>query len=336
MEIDKIIADYLSGQISENDQAILESWLDEDPSHRDQFETLQKVWNTSQGYPPVLNIDDERQKLWEKLTGAKSLQPQTPSHISWSRILKIAAAILILVTTGIYLKKNTFSKEKGVTQTLAQIITRENPPGQKSKIQLPDGSTIWLNAGSSVSYFTNFNSDNRDIQLKGEAYFEVAKNKLLPFTVRTKYMTVTAIGTSFNIQAFDTQKSNMVALNTGKVQVECFDPTGKKSIMGYLAPGEFASYSSNTGNLKIEEFQGLDPFGWKDGRITFNHASFGEVTEVLARWYNVEINIQGELHHEWNYTSVFENEVLENILESLKYSEKIEYEINGSIVNIKL
>jgi len=187
-----------------------------------------------------------------------------------------------------------------------------------------------------LTYDSEYNFALRKVSLEGEAYFEVKKNDKVPFQVFTNNLVVTALGTSFNVDAFVDHDFEKVALREGKVKVDCQDSPNSNCNTSYLNPGDMAHYHAGTGVISLSNFGDTDPFGWKDGRIVFNHATFSEVIEILERWYNVEFEISGRLNQEWNYSTTFENEVLENVLESLKYSEKIDYEMEGTIVRIKL
>jgi ferric-dicitrate binding protein FerR (iron transport regulator) len=103
-----------------------------------------------------------------------------------------------------------------------------------------------------------------------------------------------------------------------------------------LEPGELASFDVNSHEIDISRYNRMDPYGWKDGRIVFHNATFHEVIEVLSRWYNVKFEVTGSLNRDWSYGSSFDNATLKNVLESLKFSEKIDYELNGSVVKLKL
>jgi transmembrane sensor len=246
--------------------------------------------------------------------------------------LKYAAVFIFFLGVSYVIWQS--SRNQPPTSVAVTFIERTNPLGQKSKIQLPDGSLVWLNAGSKLAYSSDYNKESRQVQLTGEAYFDVAKNPNLPFEVLTDELMITALGTSFNVEAFVSGRVE-VALNTGKVKIECLNEPGSCP-PSYLNPGQLASFNKSKGSIKLSTFEGRDPFGWKDGRIVFNHATFKEVLETLSRWYNVEFEIDGSLNQEWNYSTTFDNEILENILLSLKFSENIDFQINGSIVKIKI
>lgn len=335
-DIDKIITNYLRGELSEEEEIILNKWLDKNSSNKDQLETLSNIWNTPVGYPGIVNMDDEKLKIWKRLQheNGNSISGLTTSVSLSKIILRYAAVIIVFLSLGYFFWINS---NPGIEAPVAaEMIERNNPLGQKSRIHLPDGSTVWLNADSKLSYSSDFNNENRKLHLEGEAYFEVAKNPNIPFEVFTDDLVITALGTSFNVKAFGNKLVEKIALNTGKLKIECLDTMKIKCTPSYLKPGDLALFSHQSGRIRILEFNGSDPFGWKDGRIVFHHASFNEVIEVLSRWYNVEFEVVGSLKQEWNYSTTFENEVLENVLKSLMFSEKIEYQMNGSLIEIKL
>ncbi len=336
-EIDKIILDYLTGDISSEDRKKLNTWLEEDPLNRKQLDLISKVWKVPLGYPGLVNMADEEKKIWDRIQGKNEEKTTVLSGTeSVARgFLKIAAVLIAIISIGYFLWyfNKHYKTEKAVV--LVKMINRTNPPGQKSRIHLPDGSIVILNASSQLTYSGDFNRINRKIHLIGEAYFEVAKNPEIPFEVYTDDLVITAIGTSFNVNAFENKETEKVALQSGKVKIECIAENNKCSL-NYLNPGELAVYSQKTGDVNISEFKDLDPFGWKEGRIVYHHATFNEVLEVLERWYNVDFEVHGSLKKEWDYSATFENEILKNILGSLKFSEKIDYRISGSKIVINL
>ena len=335
-DIDKIISNYLRGELSDEEKIKLNKWLDKDSSNKAQLDSLSEIWKTPIGYPGIVNMDDEKQKIWKRLQGGNGLTISNKSKsVSLTKIiLRYAAVLVVFFSLGYVFWTNT-NPWIG-DPVVAEMIERNNPLGQKSRINLPDGSTAWLNAGSKLSYSNDFNNEARKIYLEGEAYFEVAKNPNIPFEVYTDDLVITALGTSFNVNAFGNKQFEKISLNTGKVKIECLNTTNIRCAPSYLLPGDLAVFSNQSSSISISEFNELDPFGWKDGRIVFHHASFNEVIEVLSRWYNVEFKVVGSLKQEWNYSTTFENEVLENVLKSLKFSEKIEYHMNGSLIEFKL
>ncbi len=336
-DIDKIISSYLKGELSKDDEVILNKWLNKNSSNGDQLDSLSNVWKTPFGYPTLVNMDDEQKKIWNRLQNGNVLTntKKTKSFPILRVALRYAAILFLFLSAGILFWN--YNESKVEVLVAAKMVERNNPLGQKSIIHLPDGSTVWLNADSKLTYSSDFNNEIRKIWLTGEAYFEVAKNPDVPFKVFTDDLVITALGTSFNVNAFHDKNTEKIALNSGKIKIECLDSLfSAVCLPRYLNPGDMALFNSDDGKMGVSQFGDQDLFGWKDGNIIFYHASFEEVMEVLARWYNVKFEIEGTLSQEWNYSTTFENEILENVLGSLKFTEKIDYELNGSQVKIKL
>ena len=336
-EKERILLGYLLNELSDIEQRKIEEWINEDPDHEQEVKLLAEIWQTPSTYPTIVNIEDEQKKLWSRLHREYEYSPNARENkfLVARNIFRYAAAITLLLGLG-YIFWDNMQTEVPKTPVLVETIERVNPLGQKSRIQLPDGSNVWLNADSKLSYSSDFGVSARELQLEGEAYFEVAEDPAKPFKVYTDNLVITVLGTSFNICAYEGQLIEKIALKTGKVKIQYLTKLGTSFVPSFLKPGELASFDVNSNIIDISKYGRIDPYGWKDGRIVFNNATFDEVIEALSRWYNVEFHVTGTLKQEWSYGSTFENEILVNVLESLKFSEKIEYELNGSVVKLTL
>lgn len=155
--------------------------------------------------------------------------------------------------------------------------------GESYQVRLPDGSTVWLNSASSLKYPASFAKlKTRLVELKGEAYFEVIKDKKHPFIVKTTKQEVKVLGTHFNINSYDDEPITKTTLLEGSVQIN-------KTIV--LKPGEQAINSS--AGIKVKTVDADNAIGWKNGDFVFNEESFGEAIREISRWYNVDIVYDG-------------------------------------------
>jgi ferric-dicitrate binding protein FerR (iron transport regulator) len=159
------------------------------------------------------------------------------------------------------------------------------PAGGTYKVILPDNTTVWLNAKSSLRYPTNFTGGQRQVEMNGEAYFEVAKNKAMPFIVKAGDMNIRVLGTHFNVQDYSDEKSRQTTLLEGSIALKAVD--------GFvvLRPGEQASVINK---MKVTKVDTDEVVAWKDGYFSFNHADIETVMRQISRWYNVDVNYQGE------------------------------------------
>jgi len=165
--------------------------------------------------------------------------------------------------------------------------TISTPRGGQYEVILPDGSKVWLNAASSLRFPTSFTGRQRAVEITGEAYLEVTKNKTMPFVVKTGGVSVAVLGTSLNIMAYRDEKTIKTTLINGSVRVSQND----QSVL--LSPGQQAE----VGN-KVRVVSGIDMeevLSWKDGIFKFNSADIETVMRSIARWYNVEIKYEGKI-----------------------------------------
>lgn len=326
-DIDDIIVAYLSKKASKTEQVRLEKWLNESAENRTQFELLENVWKERSREPRAINSDEVFNKIWENGTGDKAKAANHQS-IDLGYLAKIAAAIIILMvaTIGVVTKFNT---NDGIDQPIATeeiIIEKVNPAGQKSKIMLPDGSEIWLNSASSISYQENFNNDERVINLSGEAFFQVKKDSLRPFIVNTGSIKTLALGTSFNISAYPEDKAVQVALITGKVKVWNSVELDEEFI---LKPSDGISYDLKDDELTKMSINKEDVIAWKDGVLMFNGDDFQQFTRKIENWYGVEVLVQGQVPHNWKIRAQFDNEYLSNVMNTISFNKKFNYQLSG-------
>ena len=204
------------------------------------------------------------------------------------------------------------------------------PPGVKSNLMLQDGSKVILNAGSFIRYKKNFDSDKRELELVGEAYFEVAKDRLRPFIVKTGIITTQVLGTSFNIKAYP-EGEMKIALLTGSVEIN-MDLDHSEKI--HLVPGEAVKIDLEKQEFLKTDFISEDLIGWTYNTIVFKQATMYEIIRILENWYGVNINLINNPHQDLFISGRFQEQTLGNVLEGLSYSARFKYEINRDQVTI--
>ncbi|MEP0937866.1 MAG: FecR domain-containing protein [Cyclobacteriaceae bacterium] len=240
----------------------------------------------------------------------------------------VAASLLILVGLGVfYSVNNGWDLDQEIALTTIEKVTSK---GQKSTIHLPDGTKVFLNSLSSLSYQSNYNDTDRRVTLTGEAFFEVAKDATRPFVVETKHLNTTALGTSFNVKAASRLTCH-VSLHTGKVKVEL---NGKHRGEEFLLPGEEVNYQFGDDELEKEDFDIETAALWRKGIIYLDETSFKETIELLEHWYGVTFMIEGDLPDDLECTGRFENDYLSNVLSGLGYALDFQYRIEGKEVHL--
>lgn len=193
--------------------------------------------------------------------------------------------------------------------------------GSVMRYELPDQSVVWLNSGTTLRYPTVFKKDNRSVELRGEAYFEVQADRNRPFYVKMPgNVSVYVYGTKFNISAYDDEKCIETVLEKGRVNV--ITPNHKTIV---LSPGEQISYNKESEILCKENVDVYEKVAWKDGKLIFRDATLDNIFKRLSRHFNVEIQLNNKYGKEYRYRATFRNETLPQILDYLAKSAKLRW-----------
>lgn len=279
-----------------------------------------KIWESIEA--ATTQFDRDREASGTYLTVHKT-------QTIWKRAMMVAAVFIGLVCVSIWFTMDQahLNEQSG---PVAELVTKANPSGQKSRITLPDGSIAHLNAESELVYDRNFTGDQRKLYLKkGEAYFEVSKNKEKPFVVIANNISVTALGTEFNVNAFD--EGLKVALVEGSVMVS--NTSNNDQLI--MNPTEILEFDPVANGLKIISGSAQDLADWKDQILHFNHTPIAEALGILSRWYAVEISLENTAPKDLTVSGKFNNSSLELVLNNLSYSLDFEYVMNNKDIKIK-
>ena len=334
----ELIGKYLADEVSEKERVIVQNWLNESERNAREFELHKKAWeethisyrrsDSESVFKNILNKIDDQQEL----DIADHHQPATKKvKQRFIFIAKIAASLLLFATIWYYF--NTVAPKSESPELALKTVHKYNLAGQKSKIYLPDGSEVWLNAESEITFPEKFSNEKREVVLEGEAFFNVIKNLNQPFIVKTGKVSTTVLGTSFNVKAFENEPTIYVALKNGRVKVELEDEAGKEAM--FLEPGEALKYNKSNAMALKEEFDQEMLLAWKDGVIVFKDAGFDEIIKTLSRWYGVQFEIENRNNDTWSYSGSFDNAILENVLMSISFTKEFSYNINQKNVTIK-
>ncbi len=200
------------------------------------------------------------------------------------------------------------------------------PRGGEFKIVLPDGTKVWLNSSSSLKYPSRFTGNTRNVELIGEGYFEVAKNTEQPFIVKVRDMQVQVLGTQFNLSAYKDDDSVITTLLEGSVNVK-----GVKE-SSLLKPGEQSFYSGNS--IKVAKADVEEAVAWKNGYFRFNNESIESIMKKVSRWYNVEVEYQGDVKDKKFWGTFSRNKNIAELLANLELTESIKFKIEGRRVTV--
>ncbi len=324
-QIPDIILRILTFESSEKDIKEVQLWLEKQPDNRAKFNAIRAHWHENlqeRSHLKMLNnIKSRIQADRSQMNPTFRRKYKINWNLSWG--YKVAATVLLFGLFA-YISNLDYTANAVNDEGVQELATKKNPYGQKSTIFLSDGTIIYLNSGSSISYLKGFQKDKREIQLTGEAYFEVAEDADRPFTVISHGIATTALGTIFNIRAYS-NNAVTVSLAEGKVQVE-FQNEHDGFQDQYLVAGEQVAYNKDLKTVKRGYFNPKIS-GWKDGILYFENANQKEVFEALELWYGLSFLISEPFEEEWRINASYDNQNLESILASLGYIQGFDFKI---------
>lgn len=254
-------------------------------------------------------------------------------------ISSIAASLIITLSIGFLFFKNVIHNADKLN-----IISTQN--GSKSKVQMPDGTEVWLNGGSKITYNDQYGINTRTVTLIGEAYFDVKHDSKHPFIILTKNLTLKVLGTAFNVKAYDTESESEATLIRGSLEVSFPTRPNEKIV---LKPKEKVSFVDNNFNIKPSEVvkieqqkpmisltkvdylpkeKLIEEIAWTDNRLIFRSKEFKELALDLERWYNVKIEIQSNKIKDKKFTGIFKNETVLEALDALRQTYSFSYVLN--------
>jgi len=310
---------YLQGEANEEQTKLAVEWL-RVPGNQDIYKQLKKIDSLTADLQLLkeFNVNEGRQKVWKKYRANKFVVLS-----NWMQ--RIAAILFLPVLLGgiwYYLQQNELRKDLASLMVTQEIITQ---PGTKTHLFLPDSTEVWLNAASTLRFPSVFAGNERRIELDGEAYFEVYKNKQKPFIVGTRFQDVEAVGTAFNISAYSGDLKYSTTLAEGKVKVA---DRKKADQIIFLEPGIQLNYHTQNKTYSQQRVRVQDVIAWREGVLIFNETPFFEVAAKLGRWFNADIKISDQSVANYRFTGTFTSESLEQVMELLALSTPIDYSMS--------
>lgn len=324
----------LSNEASDDERQTFDRSL-QHQEYKKLFEWLKTEWNKELKYPPgEFDYAKGLERLKSKIAkSARQDQVKKQRTHLLKRTIQIAASILIFMGIGMegYKLLNSENTEKQVN-----YITYTTNRGEREMIELPDGSKVHLNAETTMRYPEKFSKKERNIEMTGEAFFEVKKNRNRPFIVHSGELYVKVVGTSFNIHAFEKDQKIQVSVASGKVIVGKSDDYSTPDQNNQtLLPGQQLTYEKGKQQFLVADkidIAGL--IAWKDGILVFNETSFNEVVPILEKWYGIKIHLHQKISENHRITAEFDNLSLIQVLDLLGKSSSFSYQIDGNDIHI--
>lgn len=318
-EIDDIILSFLEEKLTQVEKETLQEWIAYSDENKNYFKQVYLVWSAgSLRKDNSTNTDEVLRKLKSENNIFENKSVKSDFRKIIFQTMRWAAVILISVMLGATLYSIIYTPN----QTQSELSMNEivAPMGSKSQILLPDGTEVLLNAGSKISYSMEYGQKLRSVKLSGEAFFKVQKQKEKPFVVNTENVSITALGTEFNVMAYPNEQLMETILSEGSIEVKLVSTTNSETEKVILTPGEKASVKLQSKNGKMipqsMQISKCDPTvetSWKDKRWIIKGMQLDRLATVFSRKYNIDIEIDNKTMNEYKFSGIIENETPEQV-----------------------
>lgn len=307
---ERLIARYLNGKCNSIERAQLLEWTNQSEKHRIQYLIIKDTWDAS--------LQKEDASGVELLTFYKNRANRNRNLQKSIQRWRWAAGIAAVLVIGLLLSLSLQYINVG---TKSNLITYSVPLGSRSQVVLADGTVVDLNSGSKLQYLSDFDSENREVTLSGEAFFNVTSDKSNPFIVKTSDFNIAVTGTRFNVCTYDDNNFSSIALLEGKIILSASNIKPLE-----LRPGEKIELDRVNNKLSYVLTAPKAEVAWKDGQFYFNKIAFPKLIKKLERWYDIKLNYNSKELETLQYTGSFKNqETIWQVLDALKLTSPIDY-----------
>ena len=325
----RLVQRFLEARESEKDQLQIEEWFSDLWANEELRKFSKDHWNDQPREIALTGYDEER--IHDRIHHILRLEEAEAAYKARrrSKLIKFItrAAAVLFIPLALF---TLFNWKENIAEN--QVVSRAeifSPYGARTSFVLPDGSSGWLNGGSTLSFPTTFRGKSRNIELTGEAYFDVLTNPKKPFTVIAGELKVRAYGTSFNVMAYADEKTMEVTLETGVIEVFGKGQQISEESLGLMAPGERGVLIKGTtafykDSVRVELYT-----SWKEGKLVFRNEPMIQVVNKLNRWYNVDMIIRDSRVESYIYRATFEDEKLDEVLKIFQRTSPIVYKELG-------
>ena len=324
-DIDLLITRYLSGKMDKESFAELKRWSLESESNRKYVRNKLEIWFSSGVADTAVRFDkDKAFSLFKQRVVETEKKQKLMLRFSWKTFMRVAAVVLILMIPFV----TYWQGKQAVKQNFVDMGV-EAPMGAHTKLYLPDGTLVWLNAGSKIIYSQGFGVDDRRLRLEGEGYFEVMKNEEVPFEINTKELNLRVLGTKFNFRNYPDDEEVTVNLMEGKVVL-------RNSIREmpelYLTPNEKMVLNKVTGQMVKNSTRAAKANVWINDELFFDEELLEDIAKKLMRSYNVKVEVADSLRNKRFYGSFgISANTIDKILDVMASTQQMNYKYENGV-----
>jgi transmembrane sensor len=349
--MDVLLTRYLTGALSPEESEELEWAMLADPALKVTLQVLQRM----REIPPGGSAAEEQKmlergmrRLKEPAPAFQTMPAQEAAPVRSLRVrwwMAAAAAVLVLGVAGVMLYHGDQQPVAAVPAPPAQDKEIATRYGTRSFLELPDGSKLWLNAGSKVKYADGFKNGRRELTLAGEAFFDVKHDPEHPFIIHTGKLDVKVLGTSFNVKAYPGDATMETTLIKGKVEIDfpgnsqaniILQPNEKVVIPVKETPAVHATNGAVDRKTVAPDptYRTIIETSWVEDKLVFRNETFSDVTMQLERWYNIHFSFEDKRYLQDRLTGYFKDQPIKNVMDALQISLGFRYRIDGDTIRI--
>ena len=311
---EQALLDYFSGTLSPVQKQEVEAWIQETEENRKIARDIEYIYFATDTINTIKSIDSTKALKEVKVRFSKKENNKRSFILQLQRIAAILV-IPLLISTLYYA-----TKEEPV-----EFIEIRTNPGMVATVNPPDGSKVWLNSRSYLKHPQKFTGDTRNVEMEGEAYFSVQKDKSKKFIVNTPFnLKAEVLGTEFNMEAYKESNKVVTTLISGSVRLSFQNKNNTEETM-IMKPNDEISYNSKTRGVSLSKPYLPTLTAWKDGLVIFRNTPFEDALNVLSKRFNVEFIVKNDLLYENSFTGPFDGQHLHLILEHFRLSSGIQY-----------
>ncbi|MDP3453148.1 MAG: DUF4974 domain-containing protein [Bacteroidales bacterium] len=333
-----LLIKYIAGTVQENEKRAVLEWIGKNPDNLKYFIELKNIWVYNNMPDSHATIDE--MKMVSTITGNNFKYKKSSSKVYF---LLAAASVAILITLNIFQYIRNLSLANVVKEPIVSLSdipfehkhTLYTNNGVKGYVELPDGSKVWLNSATTLTYPDKFAGATREVMVAGEALFEVVKDSLKPMIVNTnRDFKIEVLGTKFNIRSYDNDYEAQTTLISGSINLIREVKKGKREIIAQLKPTESFVIRDKNAPILIRQIDTSKQIAWKQGLLIFESTPMDEVIKKLERWHGTQFIIKDYDILKTKLTANFRSESIIQIMEMIRFCTPIDYTIKENIVTL--
>ncbi|MEX0721525.1 MAG: FecR domain-containing protein [Balneolaceae bacterium] len=342
-----LIHKYLSGECSSVERQKVIEWMNEEPRNKKLMASIKGIWEVTPHDAVEVNAEAAWRyfkKHYLTLEGQPTSEPREASHhlslyhtrkrkshIYFQWVLKSGAAAAVLLFSVFFYQFLPEPNAQQVPVLVDQHI--ETDRGQRTTVNLADGSKVMINAASKLTVPAGFPSKSRDVYLEGEAYFDVQSDKEKPFIVNSKHTFIKVLGTKFGVRAYPDEDHSRAVVEEGRVMVGY---QKEKENQSEILEKNHLAVLFNEGGTEVRQIDNLAEYlGWKNGQLQFTDTPFRDVKRQLERFYAIQVEVEDTLMYDRRLTAAFSDEPLTEVLNVVSLSLNGIYSREGRSVFLK-